>query len=102
MKKREDSFCCPRCDQLVARSEIALYPAHKQLPHCNTEFDCNTGFEWVGVCPHCENKRIDEREDIRLCKNQAAEDWEASFKSMELIAEQDLKLRESSEKGLEK
>lgn len=53
-KPEEDRFACPRCGRFVRRGDIPLHPAHEQAP------PWNTGFEWVGSCPHCEAERRGE------------------------------------------
>jgi hypothetical protein len=49
-----DRFYCPKCDEAIPRDEIRLHPAHEQKP------PWNTGFEWVGSCPRCDERRRKE------------------------------------------
>jgi hypothetical protein len=51
LEAAEDVFVCPRCGAGIRRLEIPLHQAHEQDP------PWNTGFEWCGSCPRCDEKR---------------------------------------------
>lgn len=47
----EDKFECPRCHALVGRLEMPLHA------YDGIGTECDTGFEWVASCPHCDEAR---------------------------------------------